>query len=133
MPVVFELRPGSDATWIAVEKPEGVGAVRQGEVITMVSRYRRVIGMSMIGPAASQDLAALGLDPPVMELSATMEDGSVLGIKVGKKYGDKNEYYAMSTGLDFVRTIPEWAVTNFQMDPKKVLFDPPPEAIKQDP
>ena len=39
-PMVFERKPGSDGTWIAVEKPAGLGAIRQGEVSAMISRFK---------------------------------------------------------------------------------------------
>lgn len=121
---VFERRPGSQFTWDAVVKPANVGAVRQGEVATMITRYSQILGVTLIGPTAGQDLVARGLQPPLAEVSATLEDGSVHSIKIGMKVEGKNEYYALSGGLDFLRTIPAWAVDNFLKDPRE-LFDPP--------
>lgn len=122
-PVVFERKPGSQATWLAVEKPDDVGAVRQGEVVTMITRYSRILGITLVGPSAGQDLVALGLNPALAEMSATLEDGSVHSLKIGKPVPGKREYYALSGGLDFVRTIPTWAVDHFLKDPRD-LFDP---------
>lgn len=130
-PVVFERKPGSDATWIATEKPEGMGAVRQMEVTNMISRYKRIQATSLIGPASAANLGAQGLLPPVMEIAATLDDGSVHTILIGHQLGGgKKEHYVLSSGLSFVRTIPIWVVENFQLDPRD-LFDPagikPPE------
>jgi len=120
---VFERRPGSDATWIAIEKPEGVGAVRQMEVTVMISRYKHIQSTTLIGPAKPEVLVTQGLLPPIMEVTATLDDGSVHTIRVGNKLEGRNEHYMLSSGLDFVRTIPMWVVENFQMDPRD-LFDP---------
>ncbi len=121
---VFDRRPRSQFTWDAVVKPPNTGAVRQGEVATMITRYSLILGVTLVGPTAGQDLVALGLQPPRAEVSATLEDGSVHSIKIGMQVEGKNEYYALSGGLDFVRTIPTWAVDNFLKDPRD-LFDPP--------
>lgn len=129
-PIVFQKRPGSDATWLAIEKPEGFGEVNQQELSAVLDRYTHIQHQSLVGPATPQLLAEKGLRPPsTLEVIATLDDGSEYAIQVGNKVPDKLEYYATSTGLDFVRTIPEWVVTNFQIGPEKLLG---PASVKDD-
>ncbi|GAB4141153.1 MAG: hypothetical protein Fur0037_07860 [Planctomycetota bacterium] len=129
-PVTFERQNGAPATWIASEAPEGVGAVRQQEVETMVQRFCWLSAQDFRGPLERANLGEIGLEPARFTISATVADDSgekTHTVVIGNKVDDKNEFYVKGSDSVFLMTLAQYMVTPFERDPKE-LFDPPAPA-----
>lgn len=123
----FAREPGK-SEWLAVEPPPGLGAVRQGEVETLVQRCRYLSVQDFRGPLQrAGNLAPIGLQPPAIEVELVLqqEDGEkLLKLAVGNKLDDKNEYYLTCSESPFLLTWPASTVTAFEVDVKAQWFDP---------
>lgn len=131
-------RPAGKASWVAVDAPAGLGAVRQTEVENLVQRLRYVAAQDFRLPTArAGNLGALGLAPPRIEIDLAIQDGDrerKLKIAVGNQVDGKNEHYLMTNESAFVMTWPQGTVTQFELDVPAQCFDPapPPPAGPQD-
>ncbi|MBL8729915.1 MAG: DUF4340 domain-containing protein [Planctomycetes bacterium] len=128
VPLVFAREEGKSA-WQAVDAPQGVGAVRQTEVETLLQRLRYLAVQDFRLPLArAGNLQQLGLLPPAIELELTLHEEAgdrVLRLAVGNKVDGKNEYYLTSSEVPFLMTWPAGTVTPFELDARAQLFDPP--------
>lgn len=133
---VFARQPGK-SSWMAVDAPSGLGAVRQGEIEGLVQRLRWIGVQDFRFPRNRiPNPAALGLTPPQLELEITVKEGDrdrVLKFEVGNKLDDKNEYYVVCNESTFVMTWAAGFVTPFELDVKAQLFDPAPPPPEKPP
>lgn len=123
------------ASWLAVDPPPGLGAVRQTEVENLVQRLQWIVVQDFRVPLANAgNLATLGLAPPKIELDLEVKDGDrvrEIKLSVGNQVEGKNEFYLQCNEVPFVLTWPAGTVTPFEVDVKAQLFDPaPPEPDK---
>jgi hypothetical protein len=127
------------ASWTCAEAPAGRGAVRQSEVENFVQRLRWLNVQDFRLPLArAGNLAALGLQPPQLELEFDYLDGDSLRtakFAVGNQVEGKNEYYLTSSENTFLMTWPAGLVTGLELDVAATWFDPAapvaePEASK---
>jgi len=120
--------------WKAEAPGEGVGAVKQDEVERLLARFTRVACSRYLGDVRRPEFAGKVPDEKNAEyiVSATLADGSVHTMWVGKKIEDKAELYARfadSKGPSrFLVAIGDWVKSPFELDPQ-TLFDPPAEAV----
>lgn len=128
-PFVFAREPGK-AMWQAVDPPDGLGALRQAQVEGLSNRFRYFAAQGYLRPLTrAGNMQALGLFPPQIELSVTVEeDGQqrVVDFAIGNKLDDKNEYYLTSNESQFLMTVPAGNVVPFELDVKEQMFDPAP-------
>jgi hypothetical protein len=121
-------RPAGKASWVAVDAPAGLGAVRQTEVENLVQRLRYVAAQDYRLPTArAGNLAVLGLAPPRLEIDLVVQEGDrerKLKIAVGNQLEGKNEHYLMTNESGFVMTWPQGTVTQFELDVPAQCFDP---------
>jgi hypothetical protein len=126
-PFTFE-RPAGKASWVAVDPPAGLGAVRQTEVENLVQRLRYIAAQDFRLPTArAGNLAALGLAPPRIEIDLALQEGDrerKLKLAVGNQVDGKNEHYLMTNESAFVMTWPQGTVTQFELDVPAQCFDP---------
>lgn len=116
----------TDAAWKAVDAPAGTGAVRQGEVQNLLSRFRYVAAQKFRGPLPAKPvLGERGLEPGDFEVSATLEDGTVYSLWIGKKIPETQEMYARANTSNFLFSVNEWDRTPYEKDPVE-FFDPAP-------
>lgn len=125
--VTFTKDKTTDAEWKCAKPPEGMGAIRQGEVANMLARFWRMDAIRFLGPLAAQrDQRSLGLEPPDYELVTEVEEGNstkTYRVRIGKKIADKGEFNARADNCEFLFSLGDYVVTPFDKDPKD-LFDP---------
>jgi hypothetical protein len=127
-PLVFAREDGK-ASWLAVEPPADVGAVRQSEVESLVQRLRHLAVQDFRLPLQrAGNLQQLGLQPPQIEIELTVREvdsDRVVKIAVGAKVDGKEELYLTSSESPFLMTWPAGMAAAFELDLKAQLFDPP--------
>lgn len=116
------------ASWVAVDPPAGLGAVRQSEVENLVQRLRWLTVTDYLKPLQrAGNLEPFGLVPPQVQVEVTYQDGDqpkVLKLTIGNKVPDKNENYLASTTSAFLMTWAASMTTPFEVDVKAQWFDP---------
>jgi len=116
------------ASWTCAEPPAGRAAVRQTEVESFVQRLGWLNVQDFRLPLArAGNLAALGLQPPQLELEFDYFEGDVLRtakFAVGSQVEGKNEYYLTSSEAAFLMTWPAGLVTGLELDVAATWFDP---------
>ena len=124
----FERRDGK-ASWHAVEPPPGLGAVRQGEVETLLQRLGFLAAQDFRTPKdRAGNLQQLGLLPPQLEFEVQWKDGDrdrTLQLSVGSRLDGKNEFYLLTNESPFLMTWAAGNVVPFEVDVKAQWFDPP--------
>jgi hypothetical protein len=121
-------KPPNSQLWEAVSPPAGLGALRQGEVETLVQRLRWIAAQDFrLNLKDAGNLQQLGLLPPAIEIELAVAEGDrerTLKLAVGGKVDGKNEYYLLCNEVQFLLTWPAGTVTAFELDVAAQLFDP---------
>lgn len=118
--------------WKPEIAPPDVGAIRQGEVATLLQRFSYIDAQKYVARNQPQileqkgvALARVGLLPqPQLFVSATLANGESYTLSIGGK--QLNEHYATSNQSDFLFMVGDWVKANFEKhaaDPAGMLFD----------
>lgn len=126
-------RAGKESTdadkWVAKDAPEGMGAVRQQEVQNLLARFSNFYAQRYLKPLVrvkADEKQQFGVgEKSDLQVTAVLDDETSHSVSFGKKIPDKQDYYAVATGSEFLLAVGEWDVTPYQRDPKE-FFDPAP-------
>ena len=123
----FRKKPGSDATWEAIDPPEGVGALRQQEITNMVLKMAdlQAAAIGQLVPEVAR--ASLGLDTPEVEVALTLKGGETLRMSVGRRMtmpGGSVGRMAIVSGRLRIIELRDTDVSKFRKDPTIKWFDP---------
>lgn len=114
--------------WNAVAAPDGVGAVRQGEVTQMVVEFARASAEKVLRRVDETVLGDLkyGLSGPrtFVAVEATMEDGAKHSLHVGAQVESTSRRYAIGGTGQWLLTVKPEVFDRFARIPQQTLFDP---------